>query len=197
MKAAIGVDEAEVAGAEIAISRRLGPGERSGIALGAGAAITRCHIARDFEEPGLASRQFAPVLRIDDTQPDARELRPLPLHAPRQRPVVRRHAAIAVDFGGAVDVADLRRAELFGGDALADVEAVLDDREVLQPHRFRPGARSRRVEDQRIVARAGAIAARLWTERSAGAESVVSDPARPELVAQHDDEAQARRLRRQ
>ena len=49
--------------------------------------------------------------------------------------------------------------------SLADVEPVLDDGVVLEPHRFRSRARPRGVEDQRVVGRARPVAGRKRAER--------------------------------
>ena len=205
-------------------------------------------MAADLDQAGLAGRQDAPGLRIDDAQSHAGQRRALAVHAAIERPIARRHATIAVGFGRAVDVADLICAEFLGGDphllgradhqpgaqafdalatefgmpqpragharqgvdggataaldqpepfagfeavlqhqrcamrqgrrqcvgravgpeerrrqqhaiigaevhALADVETVFDDGAVPQPHRLRPRARPRGVEDQRVILR--------------------------------------------
>src|SRR5438552_2715807 len=98
MKTARLIDKAQVAGAEIAV---LGKG--GGVEFGAGAGVARRHVASDFERPDCAGWQRPPTLRVDNAQPDAGERWALSFHTPVERPVARRHAAIAVDFGRAVD----------------------------------------------------------------------------------------------
>ncbi len=80
---------------------------------------------------------------------------------------------------------------------LADVEAVLDDREMLQAHRLGARARPRGVEDKRVVAGAGAGARRERAARRGGAQRVVGDPAGPQIAAEHHDEAQPAAIRHQ
>src|SRR4051794_21925749 len=95
------IEKAEIAGAEPAVR-----GEGGLVMRRAGAAIARRHIAGDFERPGLARRQYGAALGIDDAQPHAGKRRPLPRHAPIERPIAWRHTAISVALGRAVDVAD-------------------------------------------------------------------------------------------
>src|SRR5215510_87592 len=99
---------AKITGPEVAIGRK-----RRGVELRTRAEITFAEIALDLYLSDFISLAFAAQRRVPDSELNAWQGWTLTACALVQRPMVWRDTAVTVVLGGAINVADLRRAELF------------------------------------------------------------------------------------